>query len=48
MLELVEVEIDDLERVGGGQEGDPRPLAVAGAVPTFFSGASASPWRKRI
>ena len=30
MLELLEIELGDLERVGRGQEGDPRALLVAG------------------
>ncbi len=41
VLELVEIELGDLERLGAGQEGDPGPLLLAG--PTTFSGASASP-----
>ena len=48
MLERVEVELDDLERLGRGQEGDLGALLAGRRGPTTFSGASASPWRKRI
>jgi hypothetical protein len=48
MLELVEVELDDLEGLRAGQEGDARALLALGRGPTTFSGASASPWRKRM
>jgi hypothetical protein len=48
VLELVEVELDDLEGGGEGRKVTRVPFLPSGRGPTTFSGASASPWRKRI